>query len=470
MSTAAVSPARTVAPVRPGRRSIGALGILALALGTLQSVVEPALPLLQRELGVGPAEGALVANALLITGAVLAPVAGKLGDRYGGKRVLLWLMAAVSAGGLLAGLAPNLPVLLLGQVLQGVMVGALPLSFILVRRHLTAGESQAAIGVVLALFTGGGIIGMSVAGPIAHGLSWQWIFVLPTIVIVAATMAVARLMPPDPPAPSGDPVDWPGVALLSATLLALMLALVAVPGGGLPPLAVGAIVLVVAALAAGWVVVERRAAVPMVDLRMLARPAMRSSLVLTFLMSIAFGMVVILLPQMFAVSADGYGFGLSTTDIGLLLLPGAIAGAVSDSVGGIAARRFGPRAVVVAGIGVTAVTMVALAVLHDAAWQLAVAKVLTAFAAGAGTTALLASTASAVATRDTGITTSLLVVTRLFGTIVGAQVAGTILAAGTGPASGAPSEAAFAAGFVVAGLASALSLVAVRATRKGITA
>jgi predicted MFS family arabinose efflux permease len=143
---------------------------------------------------------------------------------------------------------------------------------------------------------------------------------------------------------------------------------------------------------------------------------------------------------------------------------------VSDSVGGIAARRFGPRAVVVAGIGVTAVTMVTLAVLHDAAWQLAVAKVLTAFAAGAGTTALLASTASAVAARDTGITTSLLVVTRLFGTIVGAQVGGTILAAGTGPASGAPSEAAFAVGFVVAGLASALSLVAVRATRKGITA
>src|SRR3954451_21500255 len=109
-----------VSPVRIGRLSIGALGILALALGTLQSVVEPALPLLQRELGVSPGEGALIGNALLVTGAVVTPVAGKLGDRYGGKRVLVRLMAVVSAGGLLAAVAPNLPVLLLGQVLQGV--------------------------------------------------------------------------------------------------------------------------------------------------------------------------------------------------------------------------------------------------------------------------------------------------------------------------------------------------------------
>ena len=467
MSTPAFSPARTAPPARLGRRSIGALGILALALGTLQSVVEPALPLLQRELGVSPAEGALVANALLITGAVLAPVAGKLGDRYGGKRVLLWLMAVVSSGGLLAGVAPNLPVLLAGQVLQGVMVGALPLSFILVRRHLTAGESQAAIGVVLALFTGGGVIGTVVAGPIAHALSWQWMFALPTITILAATVAVARWMPHDPPAPSDDRIDWPGVALLSATLLALMLGLVTVAGGDLPLLAVVGVVLTVAALATGWVVVERRAAAPMVDLRMLARPAMRSSIVLTLVVSIGFGMVVIMLPQMFAAPATGYGFGLSTTDIGLLLLPGAIAGAVSDSIGGIAARRFGARAVIVAGIGVTAATMITLAALHDAAWQLTVAKMLTAFAAGAGTTALLASTASAVKAGDTGIATSLLVVTRLVGVIVGAQAGGTILAAGTDPATGLPAEAAFVTGFLVAGLVTASALIVVRMTGNG---
>ncbi|MEU4682547.1 MFS transporter [Streptomyces xinghaiensis] len=455
-------------PVRVGRPAIAALGVLALALGTLQSVVEPALPLLQRELGVSPAEGALVGNALLVTGAVVTPLAGKLGDRYGGRRVLLRLMAVVSAGGLLAGLAPNLPVLLLGQVLQGVMVGVLPLSFILVRKHLTVRESQVAIGVVLALFSGGSIVGTLVAGPIAESLSWHGMFVLPTVVILASTLAVARLMPHDPPVrPDEDGIDWAGAALLSGTLLALMLGLVTVTSAGLPPLALGGIGVVVAGLATGWVVVERRATAPMVDLRVLARPAMWSACVFTLVITTSAGMVLLLLPQLFAAPAEGHGFGAGTTEIGLFLLPGAIAGAVSDSVGGLAARRFGPRAVVVAGTVVTAGTLLALASLHSAAWQLVLAKALTAFAAGAATTALLAGTATAVEAGHTGVVTGLLVVTRVIGFALGVQIGGAILAAGTDPVTGLPAEPAFVTGFVTAGLVAALSLLVVRITRKG---
>lgn len=466
----AVVPA-VVPAVRLGRLSIAALGVLALALGTLQSVVEPALPLLQSELGVSPSEGALIGNTLLVTGAVVTPVAGKLGDRHGGKRVLVLLMAVVSAGGLLAALAPNLPVLLLGQMLQGVMVGALPLSFILVRKHLSAAASQVAIGLVVALFTGGGMVGMLFAGPVAEGLSWHGMFALPTIVIIAATSVLTRVMPHDPPTPSDSGIDWPGVVLLSGTLLAFMLGLVTVTrDGGLPPLGAGAVAVVVAALVTGWVAVERRAASPMVDLRMLARPVMWHACVLTFVITTSFGMVVLLLPMLFGVSADGYGFGADTTDIGLLLLPGAVAGAFSDSVGGVAARRFGPRAVVVVGTVVTVATLFALASLHSAQWQLALAKVLTAFAAGVGTTALLVGTATAVETKDTGIATGLLVVTRVIGVALGSQVAGAILDAGADPVSGRPTESAFVTGFVVAGLVAALSLLVIRITKKGVQA
>ncbi|MFJ2201154.1 MFS transporter [Streptomyces violaceusniger] len=452
-------------PVRIGRLSIGALGILALSLGTLQSVVEPALPQLQRELGVSPSEGALIGNTLLITGAVITPVAGKLGDRFGGKRVLVWLMAVVSAGGLLASLAPDLPVLLLGQILQGVMVGALPLSFILVRKNLPARASQVAIGLVMALFTGGGMVGTLIAGPLSEELSWHWMFALPTIVIIATTLVLMRLMPHDPPIASDDRIDWPGVALLSGTLLVFMIGLVRVMGDGLPPLAVVALILLVAALATAWVTVERRAASPMVDLRMLAKPAMWHSSVLTLVVTTSFGMVAFLLPQMFAIPAGGYGFGLSTTDIGLLLLPGAIAGAVSDSVGGVVARRFGLRAVLAGGAVVTAATTIALASLHTAAWQLVVAKALAAIAAGVASTALLTRAAAAVDTGDTGIATSLLVVTRVIGVALGSQVGGAILDSGADSKTGLPTESAFVTGFVTAGLVAALALLIVRITK-----
>ena len=475
-SSPSLPPSPTPAPTPPGPGAVGppgrlgkvpiaALGVLALALGALQSVLDPALPLLQRELGITPSEGALVGNSLLVTGAVVAPVAGKLGDRYGGKRVLLLLMAVVSTGGVLASLAPNLPVLLVGQVMQGVMIGALPLSFILVRKNLPAARSQAAIGLVLALFTGGSMVGTLFAGPVAEGLSWHWMFALPTAVIIVAALAVALLMPHDPPVRADSPIDWPGVVLLSGALLTFMIGLVRVTGSGLAPLAVVALVVVVAGLVTGWVVVERRTASPMVDLRMLAKPSMWHACLLTVVVSGGFGMTALLIPQLLAMPEQAYGFGADTTDIGLLLLPGAVAGSLADSVGGLATRRFGPRVVVVAGSVVAVATLFTLASLHSASWQLVVAKVLTAFAAGVGTTALLAGAATDVETGDIGIATSLLVVTRVIGVAVGAQVGATILDSGVDGATGLPTESSFVTGFTVAGLIAAVSLLAVRLTR-----
>lgn len=463
----APDPPPSAAPARIGGPAVGALGVLALALGTLQTVVDPARPMLERELGVDSAAAALIASTLLITGAIVAPIAGKLGDRYGGKRVLLVLMVLVSAGGVLSSLAPNLPVLLAGQTLQGAMVGALPLSFILVRKNFPKGQTQVAIGVVTALFTAGGIVGTLVAGPLAEGLSWHWIFAAPTIVIIVATAIVSRLMPDDAPSEQDTTIDWLGVALLSGTLLALMLGLLVVTGGGVPPLAVGGIVVVVAALAVAWVAVERRAVSPMVELRMLAAPAMWSASVLTIAIAAIGAMLQTFIPKLFEVSAEGYGFGLSTTEIGLLLLPASVAGVLAGSVGGLAVQRFGTRAVITVSAIATAGVLIALALLHDAVWQVAVLRTLAAFAGALATTALLANTATAVAAKDTGIATSLLVVIRLIGAVLGSQIAGSVLAAGLDPVSGQPAESAFVAGFVVAGVAAALSLIVVRYMKKG---
>ncbi|MFE7402608.1 MFS transporter [Streptomyces sp. NPDC057557] len=456
-------------PVRIGKAAVGALGMLAVATGALESVVTPTLPLLQRELDMSPAEGALLSIMLLITGALVTPVAGKFGDRYGGKRVLIRLMAVVCAGGLVSALAPNLPVLLLGQVLQGAMVGALPLSFILVREHLPAGESKVAIGVVSGLFVGGGMAGTLSAGPVAEGLSRHWMFALPTIAVIGATMLVNRLMPHDPPGRSDDTrVDWPGLVLLSGALVTLMLVLALAPDIGSQPLVLGAFIVVLAAFVTGWTAVERRAASPMVDLRMLARPAVWKSCVLTFVICIGTSVAVYLVPQLFAVSAGEYGFGASATEIGFFLLPGAVAASLAGPISGIGARRFGSRAVVTAGIVIMVAALIALAAVHTEIWHLIIGKVMIALANGLCVTAMVTSTATSVDQSDTGIATSLVLVTRVLGYAVGVQVSGAILTAGTPSGSDVPAESAFVTGFVIAGALTALSLLVARTMSKGV--
>ncbi|MGI5405603.1 MFS transporter [Streptomyces chartreusis] len=455
-------------PVRIGRAAVGALGMLALATGALESVVTPTLPLLQRELDMSPSEGALLSIVLLITGALVTPVAGKLGDRYGGKRILIRLMAVVCAGGLVSALAPNLPVLLLGQVLQGAMVGALPLSFILVRKHLPAGESKVAIGVVSGLFVGGGMAGTLSAGPVAEGLSRHWMFALPTIAVIGSTALVNRLMPHDPPGRSDDAgIDWPGLLLLSGTLVTLMLVLALAPDVASQPLVLGALILLLAAFAGGWIAVERRATSPMVDLSMLARPAVWKSCVLTFVICVGTSVAVYLVPQLFAVPSDEYGFGASATAIGFFLLPGAVAASLAGPISGIGARRYGSRAVVTAGVVLMVTALIALAAVHTEIWHLVIGKVMIALANGLCVTALVTGTATSVEQGDTGIATSLVLVTRVLGYAVGAQVSGALLTAATPSGSDVPAESAFVTGFAIAAAVTALSLLVTRTMSKG---
>ncbi|MFJ9674426.1 MFS transporter [Streptomyces sp. NPDC101221] len=466
MTTTTLAP-----PARIGKAAVGALGLLALSAGALESVVSPTIPLLERELDMSQSEGALLSIVLLITGALVTPLAGKFGDRYGGKKVLIRLMAVVSVGGTVSALAPNLPVLLLGQVLQGAMIGALPLSFIVVRKHLPAGESKVAIGVVSGLFVGGGMVGMLSAGPVAEQLSRHWMFALPTIAVVGATLLVNRLMPADPPGRTdGAGIDWPGLLLLSGMLVTLMLVLALAPEAASQPLVFVALVLVLAAFVTGWVRVERRAASPMIDLRMLARPAIWKACVLTFVICLGTAMAVYLVPQLLDERGDGYGFGASATEIGFFLLPGAVAATLAGPLGGLGDRRFGSRAVVTTGVVMMAVALVALAAVHSEVWHLVVGKALIALANGLCVTAMMTSTATAVDRNDTGIATSLILVSRVLGYAVGGQLGGALLTAATPSGSEVAAESAYVTGFVVAGVVTSLALFVTRTLRKGVTA
>lgn len=456
---------------RIGRAAVGAVGALALATGALESVVTPTLPLLQQELDMTPAEGALLSIVLLITGALITPIAGKLGDQYGGKRVMIRLMAVVSAGGLVSAIAPNLPVLLVGQVLQGAMVGALPLSFIVVRKNLSEGDSKVAIGVVSGLFIGGTMVGMLSAGPVAETLSRHWMFALPTFAVIACTIAVSRLLPNDPPAGSARArMDWPGLGLLSGTLITLMLVLALAPEMTAQPLALAALVVVLVAFATGWVAVERRVPAPMIDLSMLARPAIWKACVLTFVICLGTSVAVYLVPQLFAVPTEAYGFGASATQIGFFLLPGAVAASLAGPLGGLGARRYGSRVVVTAGIVMMTASLIAVAVVHTEVWHLVIGKMLIALANGLCVTAMMTGTATAVDQGDTGIATSLVLVTRVVGFAVGAQLAGALLTAATPAGSDVPAESAFVNGFVIAGVVTALALLVARTMNRGITA
>jgi MFS family permease len=192
--------------------------------------------------------------------------------------------------------------------------------------------------------------------------------------------------------------------------------------------------------------------------------------VLTFALCVGAALSIYLVPQLFAVSGDGYGFGASSTDIGRYLLPAAAMAAISGPLGGLGTRRFGSTAVVAVGIGVMTAGLIGMAFIHTEVWHLVVGKALISLANGVCITALVIKTATSVDHGNTGTATSLVLVIRVLGFATGAQIGGAVLTAGTPAGSDVPAESAYVAAFVIASVVTALSLFVVRSMSKGVKA
>ena len=198
-----------------------ALGGCAYAL--LQSLVVPALPVLQHDLHTSTSGVAWVFTSYLLAASVVTPIAGRLGDMFGKKRVLVIALAGLAAGTLLAALATSLPLMILARTIQGLGGAIFPLAFGILRDEFPPQRVAGGIALVSGLLGIGGGLGIVLAGPILQHLSYHWLFWIPLVVTSVATVAAIVLIPESTIRAPGI-VHWLGGALLSAWLVALLVA------------------------------------------------------------------------------------------------------------------------------------------------------------------------------------------------------------------------------------------------------
>jgi EmrB/QacA subfamily drug resistance transporter len=238
------------------------------------TVVNVALPSIERDLDASFTDLQWVVDAYALTLAALVLTAGSLADRLGRRRLFAAGLVIFSLASLLCGLAPNPNFLNAMRALQGVGGAAMfAVSLALVAQEFPPGRER---GTALGLY--GATIGMAVAigplvgGALTDGLGWEWIFFLNVPIGVAALVATfTRLHESRDPA-ARQP-DWPGLVTFSASLFAFVFALVRgnEEGWG-SPLIVGLLV-AAAVLLLAFCVVERRVSDPMLPLGLFKRPA-----------------------------------------------------------------------------------------------------------------------------------------------------------------------------------------------------
>lgn len=348
---------------------------IAVSLSVLvTSVANIALPTIARDMNATPAASIWVVNAYQLAVTVTLLPFASIGDIHGHRRVYAWGLAVYTAASLLCALAPSLPILVLGRVLQGFGgAGIMSVNGALVRFIYPRDSLGRGIGFNALVVAASSAAGPSVAAAIMSVLSWPWVFGLQVPAGIAAMWLAHRFLPNTPRA--GHPFD-PLSAVLNAVTFGLFIS--ALDGIGRGQGTATVMMEFALSIFVGWFFVHRQysLAAPMLPVDLFRRPVFALSVATAVCAHAAQLIAFVALPFYFQ-----YVSGLTPIQIGVLITPWPAALVVMAPIAGRLADRH--SAGVLGGLGLAVMTMGLLLVLlmpsHpsslNVAWRLAICGV-----------------------------------------------------------------------------------------------
>ncbi|MDF2746419.1 MAG: transporter [Propionibacteriaceae bacterium] len=295
----------------PVRRVLPGL-MLVMLLGALdQTIMAPALPAVAGDLG-GIDQIPAVVTAYLVAATVVMPAYGKLGDRFGRPRVLLVAIGVFMGGAVLCGVAQSMAALVVARIIQGAGGGGLMIGAQAVLGEVVSPRERGRyLGLLSGVYILAAVVGPLLGGLVVDQLSWRWIFAayLP-LGLLALIMVRRTLRLPVPQA--RPPIDYVGATLLAIAVLAVVL-LPSFAGRG-PAWAVPVLILLAVAATAAWLLTARRAADPILPLRLFRDRSFAIATAISFLIGFALFGTVSYLPSYVQIAT-----GASSTRAGLVV-------------------------------------------------------------------------------------------------------------------------------------------------------
>jgi EmrB/QacA subfamily drug resistance transporter len=423
-----------------------AMGVAAFAL--LQSLVIPVLTTVQHQLHTTQDTATWVLTAYLLSASVMTPILGRVGDMIGKERVFVATLIALAVGSLLAALAPSIGIMIVARVIQGLAGGMIPVAFGIIRDEFPADKVAGAVGALASLTAVGAGLGIVLAGPIVNALNYHWLFWLPMILTIIAAVSAVFFVPESPVRTPGR-ISWVPAVLLSGWLVALLVALSEAPVWGWGSGRILGLLAAAVVLAAAWGIAELRAATPLIDMKMMRRPAVWTNNMVSLLLGVGMYATFAFLPEFVQTpSSAGYGFGASITKSGLMLLPSAVTMFVTGMFTGRLTARLGGKVLVVAGCLIGAGAMSILAFAHHQQWEIYTSSALMGVGFGLAFSAMSALIVMAVPASQTGVASGMNANIRTIGGSIGSAAMASIVTSRLAP-SGLPLDSGYTTGFAV---------------------
>ena len=449
--------------------TLGALSFALFMIMLDNTVVNVALPSIQRDLGIGLSELEWTVNAYALTFAVLMLTGGKLADFFGRRRIFLIGLVTFTISSLACGLAATGGTLIGARTLQGIGAALmLPATLSIISATFPAHQRGMAIGIWAGVSAMALAIGPLIGGLITEHINWSWIFFV-NVPIGVLGLIVGRLVIKESRDTSAEQrLDFPGLLASAIGLFALTFALIEANSyGWTDPVIIGLFVISAVSLAT-FVLLELHQRSPMLDLSLFRSSTFAGANVVALLVTLAmFG--VFFFMSIYMQNILGY----SATKTGAAFLPMTILIILIAPISGKASDRIGSRALMTAGMLCLSASLIVFSRLglDSTFWDILPGLVVGGFGMALVMTPMTAAALGSVPVEKSGVGSGVLNTFRQLGGALGIAVMGAIVASYVDLGAGRPDPSSFIDGFQAALRVSAVfaligAVVAVTTIRK----
>ena len=453
---------------------LAVLSLVATMVMYAETMLIPAIPDLIKDFHVSYSMSSWILTAYLVSGAVMTPIAGKLSDIYGRKKILLIIMVIYAVGVSLAGFAANIYFMLLARAIQGIGMSMFPIAFGIIRDQFPREKISIGQGVITSMFASGAVIGLAVGGIIVQNYGWRTTFF--TIIPIAIALLIiirryinvnqgeqehqqqeqqeeqiqsqivrnnntSKIKENNSGKKSANQIDIKGAIALAVTVTSFLLVLTFVETSGrivdstyvnssygnsnsssssqilLPFLIIGIVSFML------FVVIERRAKYPLVDFRLMLNKSILPANLIIMLVGMSMFMVFQTVPILVR-NPQPIGFGEDAISTGKVQLPFAIILLIFGPTSGFIVSRLGSLKPIIFGAFITSAGFIGLLMLHST--ELLVSTNLAILSTGLSLTSVGAMNVIILATprQFTGISLGMSSLMRIIGAAIGPALAG----------------------------------------------
>lgn len=385
------------------------LSCLATMAMYAETMLIPAIPTLIDDFDVSYGLSSWILTSYLIAGAVMTPIAGKLSDIFGRKKILLIIMSIYTVGVLMGGLAGDFLTMIIARTIQGIGLGMFPIAFSIIRDQFPRERISITTGIITSMFAAGSVIGLSVGGLIVHEYGWKMTFftIIPIAILllwmIRKYVRVSEISKPLPDKKTSssdskfdnlpnDPnfkknkrfysqIDIKGSILLAITIVSFLLSLTYLqtpsaedqtlnmneasslnPDSSInqiiPFLIIGTVSLLL------FIYQERRSKYPLIDFRIFLKPPILLSNLIIMIVGLSMFMVFQTIPILVQ-SPQPIGFGENAISTGMIQLPFAIVLLIFGPTSGFIISKMGSIKPIILGAILTAAGFSILLLFHS---------------------------------------------------------------------------------------------------------